>query len=128
MCAKPRPAYSMAVAHQAGSTKPARRSSAGLGCPPAIQIGADRCPAGPTSVSTYDPRTRLYVTRHWRAPAGTSPVNRTVPGGSNDAAPDAPPGASPDAAPGAFPDAAPGGSPDASPDGAPGAVVNVGKK
>ena len=88
MCVKPRLAYSMAVVHHGGSTKPARRSRAGLGCPPAIQIGADRCPAGLTSVSAYDPRTRPYVTRHWRAPAGTSPVKRIVPAGSIDGASD----------------------------------------
>src|SRR6478735_1703464 len=108
MCVKPSLAYSPAVIHHGGSTKPARRSRAGPGCPPAIQIGTDRCPAGLTSVSAYDPRTRPYVTRHWRAPAGTSPVKRTVPGGSSDGVPEIAPEASPGVPPGAPPDVSPG--------------------
>src|SRR6187399_2189240 len=108
MWVKPRPAYSPAVTHHGGSTKPARRSTAGPGWPPAIQIGADRCPVGLTSVSAYDPRTSPYVTRHWRAPAGTSPLNRIVPGGSIDGAPAIAPAAPPGVAPGVTSDVVPG--------------------
>src|SRR5690348_13102232 len=87
MCVKPRVTYSPAVTHHGGVTKPARKSSAGLSCPPATHTGADALPSGATSVSAYEPRRRPYVIVQVRAPAGTSPVKRSVAGGRSEGAP-----------------------------------------